>query len=80
MSVVLGGRSGTGALDPALGAHLERRRRQDRTNARRQWNRAVSGALTAAHAGMVSCRGESHENVNRNNGLGSSWRWTACLT
>ena len=55
--------SGTGALDPRLGAHLERRRRQDRTSARRQWNRAVSATLAAAHvtegstrAATVSCR------------------------
>ena len=70
MSMVLGDMSGTGALDPRPVAHLERRRRQDQTNACRQWNRTVSATLTAAHAGMVSCRGENRENVNRNNGLG----------
>ena len=82
MSMVLGGMgtSGTGALDPRPGAHLERRRRQDRTNARRQWNRDVSATLAAAHAGVVSCRGENLENMNRNNELGFSQRWLASLT
>lgn len=74
-----GGMSGTGALDPGPVAHFERGRRQDRTNARRKWNRAVSATLAAAHAGMVSCRGGNRENVNRNNGLVFQ-EWTACLT
>lgn len=71
MSMVLGEMSGTGALDPRPVAHLERRRRQDRTNVRRLWNRAVSVMLTAARAGVVSCHQESRENVNRNNRLDS---------
>lgn len=81
MSMVLGGMSGTGGvLDPRSVAHLERCGRQDRTNARGEWNRAVSATLTVAYAGMVSCRGENRENVDRNNGLGLSQRWTECLT
>ena len=57
MSMVLGGMWGTDALDPRSTAHSERRRRLDRTNARREWNRAVSATLAVAHAGMASCCG-----------------------
>jgi len=81
VSMVVGEMFGTGGvLDPRPVAHLERCGRQDRTNACGEWNRAVSATLTEAHAGMVSCRGENRENMNRNNGLGLSQRWTACLT
>ena len=80
MSMVVGGMSGTGALDPRPVAHLERRRRQDRTIVHRLWNRAVSVMLTAARAGVVSCHRENCENVNRNNRLDSSQRRTVSLT